>query len=212
MTSMRRSRFLITGAILAAVPVMLVACGGGGDGDEGPKITDPAAVPTSTANPNPVVYVMKDGLISVNGESATVAPNATATTAGGASTHVIESGDTCGALAATWGVTVEAIIQANRGVIDASCTNLLPGDTIKIPAKPGTPTPAPGTTTPRSTPTPRGGTPSTGQTYTLQDGDTCSDIAERFGVTIAAIIGANPGVINANCTNLFPGDVIKIPS
>ena len=49
------------------------------------------------------------------------------------------------------------------------------------------------------------------ETYTIAEGDTCTAIAEQFGVSVAEIVEANPGV-NDDCSNLFPGDTVKIPS
>lgn len=195
---------------LAAIAAVLAGCGDGGGGNDGPHVTDPAAVPTATALQNPnLLYTIKGEIVSVSGgPERTVAPGGSPTVAA-AGTYTIESGDTCGALASEWGVTVDAIIQANRGKIDQSCTNLFPGDTIKRPTPQPAATPVGGGAS--RTPTPSGSGSGGGRTYTLQDGDTCSDIATAYGVTVDSIISANGGAINADCTNLHPGDTIKIP-
>jgi LysM repeat protein len=51
--------------------------------------------------------------------------------------------------------------------------------------------------------------PAPGSTYTVQDGDSLSHIAEDHGVTLAALEAANPGI--ANDDDIFPGEQINIP-
>ncbi len=46
-------------------------------------------------------------------------------------------------------------------------------------------------------------------TYTVQPGDTLFRIAQRFGVTLAALLRANPQIADPN--RIFPGQVINIP-
>lgn len=46
-------------------------------------------------------------------------------------------------------------------------------------------------------------------TYVIQQGDTLYKIANQYGVSVQEIINANPGI---NPYNLFPGQVIQIPS
>jgi len=43
----------------------------------------------------------------------------------------------------------------------------------------------------------------------VQAGDTLSDIAQRFGVGLQALIAANPQISNPD--RIFPGQVINIP-
>jgi LysM repeat protein len=49
---------------------------------------------------------------------------------------------------------------------------------------------------------------SVGQTYTVLDGDFPASIAEKFGITVDALLAANPGL---NPTDMHVGDVIIIP-
>ena len=95
---------------------------------------------------------------------------------------------------------MEALIRANRS-INADCTNLGAGDNLRIPA--ALPSATPGTAS--GTPTPTG----SGGTYEVQSGDTCADIAASFGVSADDIISLNG--LDADCTSLQPGDVLKIP-
>ena len=53
-----------------------------------------------------------------------------------------------------------------------------------------------------------GKTPASGKSYTVKSGDTCSQIAADHGVTLEALIKANPTV----CDALNVGDVMRIPA
>ncbi|MBN2005970.1 MAG: LysM peptidoglycan-binding domain-containing protein [Anaerolineae bacterium] len=46
-----------------------------------------------------------------------------------------------------------------------------------------------------------------GTTYTVQPGDTVSDIADKFGVSVAALLVAN----DLDDETIFPGDVLNVP-
>lgn len=47
--------------------------------------------------------------------------------------------------------------------------------------------------------------------YTVVSGDTCIKIAFNAKVSVAAILTANGGLINADCSNLTVGTVLKVP-
>lgn len=51
--------------------------------------------------------------------------------------------------------------------------------------------------------------PPSGGTYIVQPGDTMSAIARRFGVSLQALIAANPQITNPNV--IFPGQTLNIP-
>lgn len=104
--------------------------------------------------------------------------------------YVIRSGDTFFSLANRFNVTVRQLEEANPGVDPNS---LVVGRIICIPRKivpPGT-LPCPG-----------------GAYYTIESGDTFFSIANRFGVTVADLETANPGV---DPTRLRVGQIICIP-
>jgi LysM repeat protein len=83
-------------------------------------------------------------------------------------------------------------------------------------ATPEPPTPEPPTATPEpptATPEPPTATPAPAepQRYTVQPGDTLRSIAERFGVSVQAIIEAN-NLTPAQADNLRVGQVLVIPT
>jgi|GEM_PF-91996 len=104
----------------------------------------------------------------------------------GSFAYTIRAGDTCFLLAQRFGTTVAAILALNPGL---NCNNLQIGQVICIPNPPTCPTGS--------------------FAYTIQAGDTCFLLAQRFGTTVAAILAINPGL---NCDNLQIGQVICIPN
>ncbi|HHW39674.1 MAG TPA: LysM peptidoglycan-binding domain-containing protein [Syntrophomonadaceae bacterium] len=101
--------------------------------------------------------------------------------------YVIRPGDTYFSLARRFGTTVDALIAANPGV---DPNNLQIGMTICIPVAP-VPGPCPG-----------------GFTYVIRGGDTFFSLARRFGISVEALMAANPGV---DPNNLRIGQTICIP-
>jgi LysM repeat protein len=116
-----------------------------------------------------------------------------ATPASADTLYIVQAGDTLGAIAARFGVTIQAIINANS---IANPNLIFVGQRLTIPGVSGG-TPAP-------TQPPSGG----GGTYIVQPGDTLFRIAARFGVTIQAIMSAN-GINNGNL--IFVGQRLTIP-
>ena len=103
----------------------------------------------------------------------------------GGTLYTIRAGDTLSALAARFGTTVEAILAANPGL---DPRNLQVARIICIPG--------PGVVCP-------GGT-----SYAIQPGDTFFALARRFGVSLQALLAANP---QADPNNLQIGQVVCIP-
>ncbi|GIW19289.1 MAG: hypothetical protein KatS3mg064_2446 [Tepidiforma sp.] len=220
MESMRRplsSRLIafLTGAALLA-GLAAAACGGGGQPESaaGERITDPARVPTATPMQNPVLYrIQGNQVILEGGSQAAITPVGGTATATPRKTYTVKAGDTCSAIAAAEGISLDALIRANP----AACDNLRVGDSLIIPAP--TPTPVTGTAggltsnpTVRPTPTvPRssgGSSGSSGKVYVVKPGDTCADIAASYGVTVQQLIAANG--LTADCL-LQVGQEVKIP-
>jgi LysM repeat protein len=117
--------------------------------------------------------------------------------------YVVQNGDSCVRIAVNQQVSVQSIIDANGGVINPECTNLVPGSTIKVPQPTPTPSPQPTATLPVSvdTPVPR-------PTYIIQPGDQLRTIANFYGLTVEAIKQAN-GIQDEN--RIQAGQILVIP-
>lgn len=96
-------------------------------------------------------------------------------------------------------------IATNTPAITATATSTPQGSSLTTPT-PMVTVPAGATAAdggePTATPTP------TTRTYTVQAGDTLSEIATRFGTTVDAILELNPGVVPER---LQPGTVLRLP-
>ncbi len=109
--------------------------------------------------------------------------------AGQGTVYAVRLGDTLGSIAVQFGVTTEALIEAN------SLTNpdvLMVGQELKIPAQ-----------QPAST---QGGS---GQMYVVAQGDTLSAIAKRFGVSLADLQKLN-GITDPDTITV--GQRLRIPA
>lgn len=101
-------------------------------------------------------------------------------------THNVQYGETLATIAATYGISVDALMQAN-GLTNPNL--IYEGQVLNIPA---------------SQPPPPGQ-----QNYVVQPGDTLSTIAETFSISLAALMQAN-GLRNPNL--IYAGQVLKIPA
>lgn len=90
----------------------------------------------------------------------------------------VRPGDAVGTIAQRYGVDVDALLDANG--MDGPL--IRPGDLLKVPlveARGGLAEPAPDP-------------PPGFRRHTLVGGETLSDVVERYGITMAALVGANP--------------------
>ncbi len=112
---------------------------------------------------------------------------------GQATTYTVQPGDTLAQLANRFGVTVEALVEAN-GIEDPNL--IWVGQVLSIPV----PVEAP------PTPTPPGGelVP-----YSVRVGDTLAQLAARYGVTLETLVEAN-GIENPDLIRV--GQVLSIPT
>ncbi|MCK6564631.1 MAG: LysM peptidoglycan-binding domain-containing protein [Dehalococcoidia bacterium] len=199
----RRTMVAFIGAFVAGA-LLAGACGGGSskdDGAPGQRVTDPAKVPSSTPIGNTLTYqIRNDVIIAPDGSDAPVSSGSTPVS--GSKSYTVKPGDNCGAIAAEFGITVAELLKANR-TIDENCSNLRPGDVLKIPGGSTGGTTGGGATA--GTPTPK---PS-GKEYTVQSGDTCNAIAQSYGVDLQKLIALNN--LDPECLNLQVGQKIKIP-
>lgn len=106
-----------------------------------------------------------------------------------ASYITVQWGDSWNSIAATCGMTVEALQAANPGV----GWWLSMGQVLYIPNAYNPSTPAYG-----------------GNTYVIRWGDTLGDIAIRYGVSLSDLLAVNPQIWNADL--IFPRQVINLPA
>ncbi len=102
----------------------------------------------------------------------------------------VQEGDSLSSIAVRYGVTVDAIVAANNL---PSRSTIYVGQLLTIP-------------TPGSNPAPPARNPSGQTTYTVQFGDTLSEIALQFGTTTEALARAN-GLSN---DTIYAGQVLVI--
>jgi len=183
-----RSLALLLVLLCAALPL---GCGGSSDeGQKSPTITDPASVPSSTPIQNANLYQIRGGEIIVQGFSTPAPVTDTQTP----QSYTVVAGDTCSLIADKLNVDLQELMAANR-TINAGCTNLRPGDILRLPAGSDGPTPTP----------PAG----SGRTYVVSAGDTCSGIAQSYAVSVADLIVING--LDSDCLDLQVGAILTIP-
>jgi LysM repeat protein len=112
--------------------------------------------------------------------------------------HTIRRGETLGAIAQQYGVSVSALAKAN-GVADPD--RIVAGSVLAIPGAPGAAAP----TTPAVTAGPK----PAGSRYVIRLGETLEQVARRYGVSLSALAAANriadPDIVRA-------GTALQIPS
>jgi len=101
--------------------------------------------------------------------------------------YIVKKGDTLWKIAKRFGVSLDALIRANPQIKNPDL--IFPGDVVFIPEVHVPKPPI--------------------KRYVVQKGDTLFLIAKRFGVSLDALIRANPQIKNPNL--IFPGDVVFIP-
>ncbi|OGO51997.1 MAG: hypothetical protein A2148_04125 [Chloroflexi bacterium RBG_16_68_14] len=185
---MRVRRWLLLASLpLLVTALLLVACGGSGD-DAGPP--DLSKIPTATP-PDPLPEVVIVGAVSpvLQGE-----------------TYVVQAGDSPASIAAQFGVTAEAIMEAN-GITDP--TKLEVGQVLTISGVPAEESAVlDATREPKATPTPAPA-PEEQTTYIVQEGDIPESIAAQFGISTEELMAAN-GITDP--TSLDIGQELIIPA
>jgi LysM repeat protein len=208
---MSSAKVLLPLFVCIVTAALLAACGGDGASPSrgSQSLTDPSDVPTTTpwATPPPVVYVEGGPVVPSNG--------------GAEGSYTVEPGDSAYAIALRFGITVEELAAANDMTV-AEIADLSVGQKLIIPQRapeeqqpvttitPETGEPA-ATTTPETAEPETTSTPVAGEegTYTVQDGDIPVTIAEKFGITVEALLAANDDI---DPTNLSIGQVLIIPT
>ncbi len=116
----------------------------------------------------------------------------------GVTEHVIKQGDKIGDLAKVYGVTTQAIIDANP---NAKPRALKVGDRLMIPPPVAASTQGGGTAS-------AAGTTADGEVYVVKAGDNLSKIAKKFGVSVKALRAAN----NMRSDRILPKQRLTIPA
>lgn len=127
-------------------------------------------------------------------EVSTRSPGPSATpTASGLAGYEVQPGDSLWAIARRFGVTVDALRRANG----LSGDRLLPGQVLHLPVDDTVLDPG------------HGQGPPEGQYLTIevQPGDTLSAIAQRYGMTVEALMQAN----GLNDTRIYAGQGLSVP-
>lgn len=109
----------------------------------------------------------------------------------GYSTYVVALGDTLKLIAARYGTSVDAIARLNSIY---NYNLIYAGQRLTVPNG-GAYVPPPA--------------PPSGPTYVIQQGDTLRKLAYRWGVTVNAILTANPQIVNPSL--VYVGQAIRIP-
>ena len=104
--------------------------------------------------------------------------------------YIVQPGDTMFLIAQRFNVSLDALIAANPQIPDPSL--IVPGQTVCVPI----------------VPVPDGCPPNT-FAYIVQPGDTMFLIARRFGISLDALINANPQIPNPN--QIIPGQKLCVP-
>jgi LysM repeat protein len=148
--------------------------------------------------------------------STSGAPSATTSLTGTMGTcptvYTVQWGDTLNRVSAKYGVSVAAIGSANPGL---NPNFISVGQTINVPCPEQA---LPPSAFPTAGPPPSSSSASSSiaqppatscqPTYTVQRGDWTYALARRFGISVQALMSANPSV---NVNYLYPGQVLNVP-
>lgn len=189
-----REWLFVTSLMVLTAGTLSIACGGSSNDLAPPDLTD---IVTATA-PNPLPEPVIVGEISPVPEGFS---------------YTVQANDSPSSIAAQFGVTAEAIMEAN-GITDP--TALVVGQVLIIPGTDGERvedvlgTTVEPTSTPESTPEPTPDVDPGEQTvYIVQEGDIPETIAAQFGITAEELMAANS---ITDPTSLEIGQELIIPN
>ena len=111
----------------------------------------------------------------------------------GYSTYIVMRGDTLKALANRFGTLIDVLLSLNKDITNANV--IYEGQRLVVPSGSGVPSTPP---------------PASGQSYTVQRGDTLRKIAARYNTTVDAILKVNPQIADPN--RIYTGQVINLPA
>jgi LysM repeat protein len=156
------------------------------------RVVNPTEVPSATVTPTASATPMDTALPTLV-PSATVQPPFV---------YTVASGDTCGGIAVTFGISVQSLIILNN--LPASCNNLVVGQKLHVPYATATPLPLP-TDTLQAADATRVACQKV--TITVNANDTLSSIAANYAVPMQAIKDFN----GLSTDNVFLGQSLTVP-
>lgn len=115
--------------------------------------------------------------------------------------YVVQPGDNLYRLSLRFGVSVRELAEFNNL---ENVDKIFVGQTLLVPNDDADDTPTAPTMTPTPMPTPT----LSGNTYTIQRGDTLLSVAQRFNISVADLAEAN-GITNLNL--IFSGQTLQVP-
>src|SRR5512142_173847 len=156
------------------------------------RVINPTAIPTQTQTATP-------SATPTDTQLPTLAPSATEQAP---FEYTVASGDTCGGIAVTFGVSVQSLIILNN--LPAACNNLSIGQKLKVPYPTATPAPLPTNTLEAGAATQAA---CDKVVVTVQENDTLSSIAANYAVPQQAIKDFN----GLATDTVFIGQSLSIP-
>jgi len=100
-------------------------------------------------------------------------------------TYTVQDGDICDSISAANHVSTYQLAVVNDGIIDAECSNLVPGNSICLGWQGS----------------------DCSDTYVVKLGDDCDEVSYTYGLN-STIFYANNPQLNEECTNLYVGEVV----
>lgn len=110
--------------------------------------------------------------------------------------YIVNHGDTLKTVAALFNTTLDTLLNLNPAITNANL--IYAGQRVNVPT--------PGTTPPVTPPPP----PTGGQIYIVKKGDTLKKIAGYLGISLDALVKANPQVTNINL--IYVGQQLTVPT
>ena len=111
----------------------------------------------------------------------------------GYNTYIVMRGDTLKSLATRFGTSMDVLVNLNSDITNINI--IYEGQRMVVPSGNGVPSTPP---------------PASGNTYTVQRGDTLRKIADRLNTTVEAMLKVNPQIYNPNL--IYVGQVINLPA
>ncbi len=132
--------------------------------------------------------ISSSGLNNSNGNSSNSGYIPPSTGGASDSTYTVQSGDTLSEIAQNFGISLQDLLSLNPQISDPDL--IYPGQIINIPSG--------------------SGSSNNSNYYTVQSGDTLSEIAQNFGISLQDLLSLNPQISDPDL--IYPGQIINIPS